>query len=143
MKLITLLGALLLSPTPAFADDLVYLNCQGKFTSKVVNLNSSGVIQENKGRHSKTYIIDIQRRMVMSRGGQWFNAEIINGILTSSWTLGQGKTTNKETVSMHFNPAGSYSSKKNIRQGNISMDVETIGSCDKIDAADFGAEANQ
>jgi hypothetical protein len=81
--------------------------------------------------------------MVMSRGGQWFNAEIIDGVLSSSWKLGQGKTTRKETLLMHINPVGDYSTEKNIRQGNITMDVVADGTCEKIDADTFGAEANQ
>ena len=143
MKFLTLLGVLFLSNTPAFADTLMFLKCQGEFASKAINLNTADVIQENKGRHSKTYVIDKERRMVMSRGGQWFNAEIIEGVLSGSWKLGQGKTTRKETVLMHINPVGDYSTEKNIRQGNITMDVVADGTCEKIDADTFGAEANQ
>jgi hypothetical protein len=143
MKFLSLLGALFLSNTPALADNLMFLKCQGEFASKAINLNTSDVIQENKGRHSKTYVIDKERRMVMSRGGQWFNAEIIDGVLSGSWKLGQGKTTRKETVLMHINPVGDYSTEKNIRQGNITMDVAADGTCEKIDADTFGAEANQ
>ena len=79
----------------------------------------------------------------MSRGCQWFNAEIIDGVLSGSWKLGQGKTTRKETVLMQINPVGDYSTEKNIRQGNITMDVAADGTCEKIDADTFIAEANQ
>ena len=79
----------------------------------------------------------------MSRGGQKFNAGIIEGVLSGSWKLGQGKTTREETVLMHINPVGDYSTEKNIRQGDITMDVVADGTCEKIDADTFGAEANQ
>ena len=143
MKFLSLFGALFLSNTPALANNLIFLKCQGEFASKAFNLNTSDIIQENKGRHRKTYVIDKERRMVMSRGGQWFNAEIIDGVLSGSWKLGQGKTSRKETVLMHINPVGDYSTEKNIRQGDITMDVVADGTCEKIDADTFGAEANQ
>ena len=143
MKVLTLLGAFFLSNTPVFAGNLVFLKCQGEYASKAINLNTSDVIQENKGRHSKTYVIDKERRMVMSRGGQWFNAEIIDGVLSGSWKLGQGKTTRKGKVLMHINPVGDYSTEKNIRQGDITMNVVADGTCEKIDADTFGDEANQ
>ena len=135
MKYLPLIGCLLVSASPAFAEDLVYLTCKGDLTSKVTNTNTSEVVQENKDKHIKTYIVDRERRKVMSKGEQWMNAEIIDGFLTGSGTVGQGFSTSEEMIRMNLNPVGGYTYKRTIRQRNISMEIEAVGACEEVDAS--------
>jgi hypothetical protein len=135
MKLKPLLCLLFLVGSPAVADDLLYLKCKGDLTSKVTNINTSEVLQENKGRHRKTYIIDRGRRKVMAKGGQWINAEIIEGLLTGSGTFGQGFSKSKETIRINIDPVDKYSYMQHIRQRNISMEIDALGTCEEIDAS--------
>ena len=137
MNLLTLLGALLISSTPALCDDLIYLDCKGELASKVTNTNTLEIIQQNKGRQSKTYIIDPQRRMVMLKGGQWLKAEMINGVLSSTGMSGQGFSTSEEKIRMSLDPIGDYSYQQTIRQRNISMVVDVIGTCKELDSSAF------
>tara|TARA_B100001175_G_C19391672_1_gene581778 strand:+ start:503 stop:934 length:432 start_codon:yes stop_codon:yes gene_type:complete len=143
MTYLPLIGALLLSASPAIADDLTYLTCKGDLTSKVTNTNTSEVIQKNKGRHIKTYIVDRDRRRVMAKGGQWMNADIIDGILTGSGTFGQGFSTSEETIQIDIDTVGEYSYEQNIRQRNISMEIEAVGTCTEVDAAVIEKTLNQ
>ena len=133
MNLLNLFGALLISGTPAIAEELIYLQCKGDFTSKVSNMDTSEIIQQNKGRQSKTYIIDPQRRMVMVKGGQWLNAEMIDGVLSSTGRSGQGFSTSEETIRMSFDPVGEYTYAQRIRQRNITMEINVIGTCLEVD----------
>ncbi len=135
MTLLTLFSALLISGTPAIAEELIYLRCNGDLTSKVTNTNTSEIIQQNKGQQSKTYIIDPQRRMVMLKGGQWLNAEMIDDVLSSTGKSGQGFSTSEETIRMRLNPVGEYIYQQKIIQRNISMQVDVLGTCQEIDSS--------
>ena len=143
MNLLTLLGALLISGTPAMAEELIYLHCKGTLTSKVTNMDTSEIIQQNKGLQSKIYIIDPQRRMVMAKGGQWLNAEMIDGVLSSTGRSGQGFSTSDETIRMSLDPVGDYIYEQRIRQRNISMQVDVMGTCQEIDTPNAKAEFQQ
>lgn len=143
MNLLTLLGVLLISSTTAFAEDLIYLHCNGELTSKVTNTHTDEIIQQNKGKHTKTYIIDRQRRMVMFKGGQWLNADIIDQVLSSTRESGQGFSTSEETIRMSLNPVGEYIYEQRIRQRNISMDVDAIGTCQEVDSSAFVMKQEQ
>ena len=135
MNLLNLFVAVLISGTPAIAEELIYLHCKGDLTSEVANTDTSEIIQQNKGRQSKTYIIDPQRRMVMVKGGQWLNAEMIDGVLSSTGRSGQGFSTSEETIRMSFDPVGEYTYAQRIRQRNITMEVDVMGTCQEVDSS--------
>ena len=124
---------LLTSGTSAIAEELIYLHCKGDLTSKVANTNTSEIIQQNKGKQSKTFIIDPQRRMVMFKGGQWLNAEMIDGVLSSTGRSGQGFSTSEETIRISLNPVSEYSYAQRIQQRNITMEIYVIGTCQEVD----------
>ena len=143
MRLTALLGALFVAGTPAFADDLLYLQCKGELTSEVTNTETSEVIEKNKGKHSKTYMLDRERRRMMSKGGQWLNAEIIDGVVTSSGKTGQGFRSTEETVRISISPVSEYVYQQSIKQGRISVEIDAMGTCQEIDASVFTNGAKQ
>ena len=133
MILLTLFSVLLTSGTSAIAEELIYLHCKGDLTSKVANTNTSEIIQQNKGKQSKTFIIDPQRRMVMFKGGQWLNAEMIDGVLSSTGRSGQGFSTSDETIRISLDPVSEYNYAQRIQQRNITMEINVIGTCQEVD----------
>ena len=133
MILLTLFSVLLTAGTSAIAEELIYLHCKGDFTSKVANTNTSEIIQQNKGKQSKTFIIDPQRRMVMFKGGQWLNAEMIDGVLSSTGRSGQGFSTSEETIRISLDPVSEYNYAQRIQQRNITMEINVIGTCQEVD----------
>ncbi len=135
MILLTLFSVLLTSGTSAIAEELIYLHCKGALTSKVANTNTSEVIQQNKGKQSKTFIIDPQRRMVMFKGGQWLNAEMIDGVLSSTGRSGQGFSTSEETIRISLDPVSEYTYAQRIQQRNITMEINVIGTCQEVDSS--------
>jgi hypothetical protein len=137
MKLTIFLGALVLSASPTIADDLLYLKCKAELTSEATNTETSEIIQKNKGKYSKTFIFDRERRRMMSKGGQWLNADIIDGVVTSSGKIGQGFSTTEETFRISIAPVGEYVYQQSIRQGRISMEIDAIGTCEEIDAEEL------
>ena len=133
MILLTLFSVLLTSGTSAISEELIYLHCKGDLTSKVANTNTSEIIQQNKGKQSKTFIIDPQRRMVMFKGGQWLNAEMIDGVLSSTGRSGQGFSTSEETIRISLDPVSEYTYAQRIQQRNITMEINVIGTCQEVD----------
>jgi len=71
------------------------------------------------------------------------NADIIDGILTGSGTFGQGFSTSEETIQIDIDTVGEYSYEQNIRQRNISMEIEAVGTCTEVDAAVIEKTLNQ
>ena len=135
MILLTLFSVLLTSGTSVIAEELIYLHCKGNLTSKVANTNTSEIIQQNKGKQSKTFIIDPQRRMVMFKGGQWLNAEMIDGVLSSTGRSGQGFSTSEETIRISLDPVSEYTYAQRIQQRNITMEITVIGTCKEVDSS--------
>lgn len=133
MILLTLFSVLLTSGTSTIAEELIYLHCKGDLTSKVANTNTSEIIQQDKGKQSKTFIIDPQRRMVMFKGGQWLNAEMIDGVLSSTGRSGQGFSTSEETIRISLDPVSEYTYAQRIQQRNITMEINVIGTCQEVD----------
>ncbi|WP_197459919.1 hypothetical protein [Synechococcus sp. MIT S9508] len=133
MILLTLFSVLLTSGTSTIAEELIYLHCKGDLTSKVANTNTSEIIQQNKGKQSKTFIIDPQRRMVMFKGGEWLNAEIIDGVITSIGRSGQGFSTSEKTIRISLDPVSEYTYAQRIQQRNITMEINVIGTCQEVD----------
>ena len=143
MKLPLLLTTLILTASPAFADDLLYLQCKGELTSEVTNTETSEVIEKNKGKHSKIYMLDRERRRMMSKGGQWLNAQIIDGVVTSSGKTGQGFRSTEEIVRISISPVSKYAYQQSIKQGRISVEINAMGTCEEIDASMFTNRAKQ
>ena len=135
MRVFLSLGVFLIPVSPAFSSNLLIIKCAGDVTSKVVNTNTSDVIQENKGLHNKIYIIDRERRMVMAKGSQWLSAQIIDGVLTGSGQSGQGVSTSAESITINIEPIGAYTYEQSIKQKNISMDIDAMGQCEKVDSS--------
>ena len=135
MKFPLLLSILLLSASPTLAEGILYLKCTGNLVSKVSNADTSELMQKNEGRHSKSYVVDLERRKVMSMGGQWMNAEIIDGVLTASGMTGRGLSTSEETIGIIISPIGEYTYQQSVNRRNITMDIDAAGDCEEVDAS--------
>ena len=79
----------------------------------------------------------------MFKGGQWLNADIIDQVLSSTRESGQGFSTSEETIRMSLNPVDEYIYEQRIRQRNISMDVDAIGTCQEVDSSAFVMKQEQ
>ena len=70
MKLTPLLGALLLSNTPAFADDFIYLQCDANIQLRIRDKTSLKIPREESDDFIINFRIDIKKKvMVESRDG--------------------------------------------------------------------------
>ena len=65
------------------------------------------------------------------------NAEISDGVVTSSGKTGQGFSTTEATLRISIAPVSEYAYQQRITQRNISMDVDAMGTCEEVDASVF------
>ena len=140
MKCLPLLSALLLSASPAVADDFVYLRCESSRFIAVKNLKSNQIIK----REEKTVIQHLKLDLLNSRimgslGGEWEEVEIVNGYVVED----KKKIVNGNTViqkaSMQFDPTGQIVADVLIRRDSLSeLESGKIrGICKRSDESAF------
>ena len=163
MKLPIILGALLLSSTPAFADDFVYLRCETKTQLRVIDAETAKVIRDfeevestNENNISnEIYRIDLKNSQYThhqdgnrkSDVQAKIDAKIKNGKLMH---YGEGPRGYIETK-ISFDPPGeilingSYVgfAMDGMRPLTYIGEYITKGSCKEVDASVFEEALNQ
>ena len=163
MKYLPLLGALLLSVTPAVADDFVYLKCETKTQVRAIDAETAQVIYDFEKTEStnedniriEIYRIDLKNSQYthhlegnrMSDVQAKIDAKIKNGKLMH---YGEGPRGYIETK-ISFDPPGeilingSYVgfAMDGMRPLTYIGEYITKGSCKDIDASEFENSLNQ
>ena len=159
MKLPMLLGALLLSASPAVADDFVYLRCETKTQVRAIDAETAQVIRDFEETESTNednirsdiYRIDLKNSQYtlhlegnrMSDVQVSIDAKIKNGKLMH---YGEGPRGYIETKIM-YDPPGEILIKGSFIGASIQAmyiaEFITKGSCKDIDASEFEKSLNQ
>ena len=163
MKYLPLLGSLLLSASPGFADDFVYLSCETKTQLRVIDAETAKVIRDFEEIEStdedniskEIYRIDLKNSQYThhlegnrkSDVQAKIDAKIKNGKLIH---YGEGPRGHIETK-ISFDPPGeilingSYVgfAMDGMRPLTYIGEYITKGSCKDIDASEFENSLNQ
>ena len=139
MKYLPLLGALILSALPAFADDFLYLQCDTKFSKISKDLRANKIIEIDEGAdvlHSKVDLIN-SRVMTAEDDAEWEEVEIINGV----YSVGEEKLVDGVTLStsmfLQVDPPGKMTVNVLSRDDNSSVSFKVTGMCKEVDASVF------
>ena len=139
-RLSTLLGALLLSASPAVADDFVYLRCESNRFITVKDLKSNQVIKKKENTVIQHLKLDLLNSRIMgSLGGKWEEVEIVNGyVVEDKKDIVNGNTVIQK-ASMQFDPTGQIVADVLIRRDSLSeLESGTIrGICKRSDESSF------
>ncbi len=140
MKYLSLLSALLLSASPALADDYLYLQCHTKFSKITKNLRVNKIIESQEGVDipliSKVDLIDNRIMGAQSNPG-WEEMEIVNGVyIFEEEDLENGVTTSI-SMSMQVDPPGQVTLNILSRDDDVSNSIEMTGMCKEVDASVF------
>ena len=140
MKLPIILGALLLSSTPAFADDFVYLKCSG--TVQWGKFEPSGDNVEETEEIVLHFKIDTKKKLYIdsSNPENLHKVKILNGVVFEQMDFEEGATGHM-IAQIAFDPPGKAISKSIIRDNNTA-DVYTnefIGNCEASNASAYEA----
>ena len=140
MKLPIILGALLLSSTPAYADDFFYLKCSG--TVQWGKFEPSGDKVEDTEEIVLHFKIDTKKKLYIDSNNpeNLHKVKILNGVVFEQMDFEEGATGHM-IAQIAFDPPGKAISKSIIRDNNTA-DVYTnefIGNCEASNASAYEA----
>ncbi len=139
MKYLPLLGALILSASPAIADDFLYLRCDTKFSKISKDLRANKIIEIDEGADVLLSKVDLINSRVMTAEGdaEWEEVEIVNGV----YSVGEEKLVDGVTLStsmfLQVDPPGKMTVNVLSRDDNSSVSFKVTGMCKEVDASVF------
>ena len=142
MKLLLLLSTLLLSASPAVADDLIYLQCETNTVVKAVHNLTDKVLVDKTEPTTIVYQIDLQKQMWMSsdKSTKPTKISIRDGVAVYrlDWASGDSSVKAIMKVGIEY-PFETFGSGTNIYRGDTQITVKWTdrGACKKVDASVF------
>ena len=134
MKYVPLLGALLLSASPAIADDLIYLKCDVKATETTIQSSTNEVLEKRDLATEGFYKIDaINSRLTSDNSGDWEDATIANGIATGQFNEVENGVTVVGKALIEISPPGVFNMQYTASQGDILLKMVMTGTCQNTD----------
>ena len=121
MKYLILIGALVISASPAVAADFVYLKCESKRFITLKDLKLNQIIK----REEKTFIQHLKLDLLNSRimgslGGEWEEVQIVNGHVVEETEIIKNGKTFVTKASMQYDPPGRIIADHLIRRDALS-----------------------
>tara|TARA_B100001121_G_scaffold75727_1_gene67182 strand:+ start:47 stop:496 length:450 start_codon:yes stop_codon:yes gene_type:complete len=121
MKYLILIGALVISASPAVAADFVYLKCESKRFITLKDLRLNQIIK----REEKTFIQHLKLDLLNSRimgslGGEWEEVQIVNGHVVEETEIIKNGKTFVTKASMQYDPPGRIIADHLIRRDALS-----------------------
>ncbi len=141
MKLTIIFSALLLSASPAVADDLVYLKCIG--TVQWGEIKPSGEKSEVTEELTLHFKIDTKEKFYIDSNNpeNKHEVKIWNGVVFEQFTDFKEPATGIMNSQIAYDPPGKMISKTTMRDNNTSVEYthEVSGICEASDAASYEA----
>ena len=139
MKYLPLLGALLLSASPAVADDLVYLKCIG--TVQWGGIKPTGEKSEATEELTLHFKIDTKEKFYIDSNNPEYKHEvkIWNGVVFEQFTDFEQPFTGIMNTQIAYDPPGKMISKTTMRDNKTSVEYtqEVSGICEASDASAY------
>ena len=145
MKLPMLLGALLLSATPALADDFLYVSCEMNGTNKITSLPSGKLISERPlVVNTLLFKIDLTNNKMRSHTvAEWSDIHIKeNQIIQDDKVNRKGYSGHIRGV-MPLNPPGPATVHNWFKTKSEYNVIKAVGECRKIDSSVFDEAAKE
>ncbi len=134
MKLPIIISALLLSASPAFADDLIYLKCDVKATTTTIQSSTNEVLDKKDLATEEFYKIDtINSRLTSDNSGDWKDVTIANGIATDQFKEVENGVTSEGKAFVEFSPPGVFGMEYTASEDDISLKMVVTGTCQNTD----------
>ena len=134
MKLPIIFSALLLSASPAFADDLIYLKCDVKATTTTIQSSTNEVLDKKDLATEEFYKIDtINSRLTSDNSGDSKDVTIANGIATDQFKEVENGVTSEGKAFVEFSPPGVFGMEYTASEDDISLKMVVTGTCQNTD----------
>ena len=143
-KLSVLLGALLLSASPAIAGDFVYLECEGKSVTTIKDLKSNQILKREETTETTHHKFDLVNSRLMSADNpQWEEVKIVDGVAVLDEELTEDGWNISMKGSWQIVPPGRFTGDGLFSNDAISETFKLRGMCKASDASVFEEALNQ
>ena len=140
MKSLLALSALLLSASPALADDFFYLQCNTNLSKITKDLRANKIIESQEGVDIPLISkVDLTNNRIMGAQSNpgWEEMEIVNGVYSVEEEELENGVTTSMSMSMQVDPPGQVTLNILSRDDDISISVKMTGMCKEVDASVF------
>tara|TARA_B100001057_G_scaffold97132_1_gene93821 strand:+ start:1341 stop:1778 length:438 start_codon:yes stop_codon:yes gene_type:complete len=143
-RLSNLLSALLLSASPAVADDFVYLECEVKTVATTKDLKSNQITKREEATETTHHKVDLAKsRAATAKEPEWEEVKIVDGVAV----LDEESTENGINISMkgfwQIVPPGRLIGDALVSNVSFSETFMVRGMCKASDASVFEKALNQ
>ena len=143
MKLPLLLTTLLLSASPALADDFVYLKCDALVSAITKQAITNEVLEDVQGNEQRFFKVDVTNSRVKEQTGRWDDVSLVNGVAYSSVNdVYEGATIVGEFM-LEYSPAGRVSIQATTTFDEVIGKMVVNGTCQSSDKDTFEEGASQ
>ena len=143
-KLSVLLGALLLSASPAIAGDFVYLECEGKSVTTIKELKSNQILKREETTETTHHKFDlVNSRSMAADNPQWEEVKIVDGVVVLDEESTEDGFDIKVNASWRIVPPGRFTADGLFINDATSMILTIRGMCKASDASVFEEALNQ
>ena len=140
MKCLLALGALLLSASPAVANDLLYLRCRKSDHIVITNTVTSKIIEEGTKDDTSIFKIDlIKKTLADARAGYPLSFTVQNKLITATFKVDNDELKSDDIFKLNLMPPYLITAKGTaiVKTMNRSLTSRGEGSCEEVDASVF------
>jgi len=143
MKLQLLLATLLLSSTPALADDFVYLKCDALVSAITKQAITNEVLEDVQEEEQRFFKVDVTNSRVKEQTGRWDDVTFVNGVAYSSVNdVYEGATIVGEFM-LEYSPPGRISIQAITTFDEVIGKMVVNGTCQSSDEMSFEEGASK
>ena len=140
MKCLLALGALLLSASPAVANDLLYLRCRKSDHIVITNSATSNIIDKRTKDDSSILKIDLTKKTLADARARFpLSFTVQNKTIIATYKVDNDELKSDDMFKLNLIPPYSISSKGTaiVKTMNRSLTSRGEGSCEEVDASVF------
>ena len=145
MKLQILLGVLLLSASPAVANDYLYLRCKKSDDIVIANSATSRIIGKRTKDVSSIFKIDLTKKTLTdARAGYPQSFTVQNRAIIITYKVDNDQLKSSDIFKLNLMPPYSISSQGTaiVKTMKKSLTTRGEGSCEEVDASDYENSLN-
>ena len=130
IKFLLVDSALLLSASPVFTDESVYLECELQVVSQTTDKIVNKIINTEMVANVVQLKLDpVNRRMMSASLGVWEPVNIVNGVAVDDTTVEENGMIISTKASLEIDPPGEYRSRTVFANDQLKVSIHLNGRC--------------
>ena len=137
MKLPLLLATLLLTASPALADDFVYLKCDALVSALTKQVITNEVLVDGQENEQRFFKVDVTNSRVKEQTGSWDDVSLAYAVAYSSVNDVFERATITGEFMIEYSPAGRISIQTTTIEETVIGKMSVKGTCQNLDESSF------